>query len=138
MGDSSYVTDSAYQSLARPDQSPVHMSYVAALADFVPPDPAREFSYVDLGCSTGETVNLLAAAYPHARFVGIDLNPDAIEKARKDTADAGLGNADFEVGAFANLTDTDYGQFDYIACRAPIRGWTRRRGPACLNSWIAA
>ena len=106
MSDSSYVTDSVYQSLARPDQSPIQMSYVAANAGFVPPDPTREFSYVDLGCSTGETVNLLAAAYPYAHFQGVDINPGAIDKTRRDAAAAQLANVSFTVGAFSEIAAT--------------------------------
>jgi len=57
----------------------------------------------DLGCGTGHSTNLLAAAYPAATFVGYDLAADAIGKARAEAAGMGLSNVTFEVCDVATL-----------------------------------
>jgi SAM-dependent methyltransferase len=57
----------------------------------------------DVGCGTGHAMVLLAAAFPASTFVGYDLAPDAIARARSEAAAAGLGNVHFEVGDAARL-----------------------------------
>jgi len=57
----------------------------------------------DVGCGTGHAMVLLAAAYPASTFVGYDLAPDAIARARSEAAAAGLGNVRFEVRDAARL-----------------------------------
>jgi SAM-dependent methyltransferase len=51
----------------------------------------------DVGCGTGHAVNVLARAYPRSTFVGYDVAPDAIERARAEAAAWRLSNASFEV-----------------------------------------
>ncbi|WP_084965773.1 class I SAM-dependent methyltransferase [Thermoactinospora rubra] len=57
----------------------------------------------DIGCGTGHAVNVLAAAFPDSTFVGYDISPEAIERARAEARDAGLANARFEVRDVAEL-----------------------------------
>ena len=47
-----YVTDAAFPSDYVPSQQPAMLSYVAARAGYPPPDPARPFRYVELGCGS--------------------------------------------------------------------------------------
>ncbi|GAA4420999.1 class I SAM-dependent methyltransferase [Actinokineospora soli] len=58
---------------------------------------ARGIRVADIGCGTGHAVNLLARAFPASDFVGYDLAPDAIERARAEAEALGLANARFEV-----------------------------------------
>ncbi len=51
----------------------------------------------DIGCGTGHAINLMAHAYPASTFVGYDIAADAIERARAEAAERGLGNTRFEV-----------------------------------------
>lgn len=51
----------------------------------------------DLGCGTGHAVVLLAKSFPASSFIGFDLAPDAIERARAQAAASGLDNVRFEV-----------------------------------------
>jgi SAM-dependent methyltransferase len=57
----------------------------------------------DVGCGTGHAVVLLAGAYPASTFVGYDLAADAVARASSEAAEAGLGNARFEVRDAARL-----------------------------------
>jgi len=51
----------------------------------------------DIGCGTGHTTNLLAAAYPHSTFVGYDLAADAVDKAHAEAEALGFSNVHFDV-----------------------------------------
>jgi SAM-dependent methyltransferase len=57
----------------------------------------------DIGCGTGHSTNLLARAYPASTFVGIDLAGDALERARREGAEQGLGNVSFDQVDLARL-----------------------------------
>ncbi len=60
-------------------------------------------SVCDIGCGTGHNMNLMAAAYPASTFVGFDIAADAIDLARAEAAEMGLGNVGFEVQDATNL-----------------------------------
>jgi trans-aconitate 2-methyltransferase len=51
----------------------------------VPPIQAR--SAVDIGCGPGNSTEVLAARFPHARLTGLDSDPDMIAAARKRLPD---------------------------------------------------
>jgi SAM-dependent methyltransferase len=51
----------------------------------------------DVGCGAGTAVLTMAAAYPTSQFFGYDLDPRAVELARRKAAESGLGNVSFEV-----------------------------------------
>ena len=70
----------------------------------------------DLGCGEGVAVSLMARAFPHSRFVGIDLAEEAIQTARQGAARQGLTNAEFIVRDAATLEDDPAmaDRFDYI------------------------
>jgi SAM-dependent methyltransferase len=80
----------------------------------------------DIGCGTGHAVNLLARAYPRSSFVGYDLAPDAIARARAEAAEWGLPNASFDVRDVRLLpTDPPFGAvfaFDAIHDQADPAG----------------
>jgi len=61
------------------------------------PPPAGG-SCIDIGCGFGETTQLMAAlAGPDGFCLGTDSSPRFIEDARREAAEAGVGNIDFEV-----------------------------------------
>jgi 2-polyprenyl-3-methyl-5-hydroxy-6-metoxy-1,4-benzoquinol methylase len=72
------------------------------VTDFLPLIPGltprlREGGRVaDVGCGTGHALVVLAREFPASTFTGFDLAADAIERARKEAADAGLTNVRFE------------------------------------------
>jgi len=89
-----YVTDAAYARNFVPHLSPTPLRLVAALAGVRPP-PEEDFDYCELGSGKGDTLALLAAASPRARFVGIDFNPEHIAFADALAAQGGLTNVRF-------------------------------------------
>lgn len=109
--DSGYVTGVTYLRGFQVDLSPSRLRMCAALNGFAPP-PKDDFDYCEVGCGFGDTTRALAAAFPRARFVGIDLNPAHVEAANAGARAAELGNVrfvakDFEAAA-AELPTFDY------------------------------
>ena len=51
----------------------------------------------DVGCGCGDSVHILASAYPQSRFTGIDFHGPSIHQAIEQAAANGLDNASFEV-----------------------------------------
>ena len=58
---------------------------------------------LDVGCGRGRALNELAASFPASRFAGYDLSPAAIQSARAEASERGLGNVVFEVRDVADL-----------------------------------
>lgn len=70
---------------------------------------------LDAGCGRGRALLLMAARFPHSRFVGYDLSSDAIEYARDTARRAGLNNVKFverDLGSFD--TDAEPEAFDLV------------------------
>jgi SAM-dependent methyltransferase len=57
----------------------------------------------DVACGTGHSLVVLGRAFPASEFVGYDIDADAMERARAEAEDAGLGNVRFEVADAARL-----------------------------------
>lgn len=49
----------------------------------------------DLGCGEGVALNRMAEAFPESRFVGLDIDPNALAVGRKAAREKGLTNATF-------------------------------------------
>src|SRR3712207_617994 len=63
----------------------------------------------DLGCGLGSSSVLMAQAYPRTTVVGSDYHAESIERARKNAAEAGVGDrVTFEVATAQDLTGTGY------------------------------
>ncbi|MBK5937141.1 class I SAM-dependent methyltransferase [Halorhodospira halophila] len=120
-----YVSDINYISGFYRELAPGYLSFVARLQGEPAPDPARPFRYAELGCGQGLGTNLLAAANPHAEFVGIDFLPGQIANARDQAAAAGLENVTFHEASFAEAAqwpDAALAPFDYITLHG-IYAW---------------
>ena len=139
-----YVLDMPYTWGFFDYQSPVLLSYVAGRAGFAVPDLQGAFTYCDLGCGNGVTVNMLAACFPNATFWGIDFNPEHIENARQSAARSGLTNVHFSDLSFGDAVDLELPGFDFItmhgiyswvngAVRNQIHAFLKKHaGPRCL------
>ena len=66
----------------------------------------------DVGCGHGASTILMAKAFPNSEFIGIDYHAGSIETATRRAAEAGAGNARFEV---ADATGYDGRDYDFIA-----------------------
>lgn len=58
----------------------------------------------DVACGTGNALLVLAAAFPASTFVGYDLDPDALVRARAEAARRDLTNVTFDTSDAAALT----------------------------------
>jgi SAM-dependent methyltransferase len=65
---------------------------------------------LDVGCGPGQVARLIADAFPASRVTGVDVVPEAVERARADAGDR--PNLDFRVGDAAQLADA--GAFDVV------------------------
>lgn len=131
-----YIADVAYTSGVYLETAPAHLSTCALLGGVRPPDPAQAFRYLELGCGTGMGVCMLAAANPHAEFVGVDFNPTHVAFARWLISDAGLSNAQVVEASFGDLAAQGVealGSFDYAVAHG-VWTWV---GPAAQRELVA-
>ncbi len=108
-----YVNDVPYVRHFIGDLSPARLRLVAALNGAAPP-PASDFDYCEIGCAHGDTLSALAAAYPDARFLGVDISAAHIASAKRLARDGGLENIGFLERDVADLVHEDVGEFDFI------------------------
>lgn len=77
--------------------------------------PLGDAAVIDVGCGTGEITARLAAKYPRASFVGVDLEEPHLERARARSAAFG-DRVRFETGDALALRFDD-STFDFAVCR---------------------
>jgi SAM-dependent methyltransferase len=103
--------------------SPGLMRAAAALSGVAPP-PAERFDYCEIGCGNGDTICALAAAYPEARFLGVDLSAEHVEFARSLATRAEVANVRFVRGDFEELARHGdpglAGGFDYVSAHGVL------------------
>src|ERR1700722_19306085 len=114
-----YVTDVPYVRAFENDLSPARLRLVPALNGFTPP-PADDFDYCELGSAHGDTTAALAAAFPRARFVGVDINAEHIASARELSRGGELGNVRFFERDFEDLAKEDLPDFDFITAHGVL------------------
>jgi SAM-dependent methyltransferase len=131
-----YVTDTAYARNFVPQLSPTPQRLVAALAGVRPP-PEEDFDYCELGSGQGDTLALLAAASPRARFVGVDFNPEHVAFADGLAAQAGLSNVRFLERDFEALAAEDLPPFDFIGAHG-VLSWVSPAKRAAVLAFAAA
>ena len=66
----------------------------------------------DVGCGSGQHVNLMAKAFPASRFVGLDFFDPALAAARAEASHLGLTNVNFLNQDAASLDGSE--RFDFI------------------------
>jgi 2-polyprenyl-3-methyl-5-hydroxy-6-metoxy-1,4-benzoquinol methylase len=71
----------------------------------------------DVGCGFGASAVLLAKAYPRTTVAGSDYHPESIEQARKQAAEAGVGDrVTFEVASAQGFAGTGYDLVTMFDC----------------------
>jgi SAM-dependent methyltransferase len=85
----------------------------------------RPYTYMELGCGPGLSLVLLAAANPHARFVGVDVMAEHVAAAQALAAAAGVDNLELVHLSVADLAARDWPACDVIALHG-------------VWSWVAA
>ncbi|HVR68682.1 MAG TPA: class I SAM-dependent methyltransferase [Verrucomicrobiae bacterium] len=109
-----YIADIAYTDGYYVELAPVHLNYVALLNNCTPRPIDRPFNYLELGCGNGHTVTLLAAAYPQAKFYGVDINPAHVATARRWAEQGKLENLTILEASFQELATMDLPEFDFV------------------------
>jgi SAM-dependent methyltransferase len=109
-----YVADIEYVHGFYPELGPAVLNFVLLLNGFEPVPLNRHFTYCELGCGLGESLNMFAACHPEGRFHAIDFNPAHIEAARGIADRAQLSNTTFWEADFAGLRDLPLPEFDFI------------------------
>ena len=133
-----YVSDVGYTTGFYRELAPSFLHFAALIQGQAAPDPAQPFTYCELGCGQGFATNVLAAAYPHGRFVGIDFNPAQIANARRLAADGGLDNVTFRDDSFrqaADLPADDLPMFDFVTLHG-IYSWVSPENRQALVRFI--
>lgn len=64
----------------------------------------------DIGCGHGASTIIMARAFPKSKFVGFDIHPGSIQRARQCAQEAGLANVSFATAS----AKTFPGQYDFI------------------------
>ena len=122
MTDTGYIQDVPYTWSFFNYQAPLHLSYVARINGFPVRPLDQPFTYCDLGCGNGVTVNLLADALPQGDFYGVDFNPDHVNSASSYAKSAGLTNSFFIDNSFEDYLQSDPPMFDFITLHG-IYSW---------------
>jgi ubiquinone/menaquinone biosynthesis C-methylase UbiE len=88
----------------------------------------RLTNILDVGCGSGSMARLLAAKYPDARVVGVDLRSDYVAYARDRAQGERLDNLRFEQGDIFHLPFGD-GAFDLVWSKYVLQ-WLQEPAPA--------
>lgn len=93
--------------------SPDRLATQATLFGLRPAD-VETCRVLELGCGNG--FNLISQAFllPNARFVGIDLGTEHIAEAKSEAAALGLNNVEFAQMDVMEMSESDFGKFDFI------------------------
>ena len=121
-----YVTEVLYTEHFFRELSPAWLNYVAVQSGCQPRPLDPGFTYMELGCGLGQTVTLLAGAYPQGRFYGVDFNPAHVDWGRRYAGQAGIGNVEFLERSFLDLTSQEVPECDFIVLHG-VYAWV---GPA--------
>lgn len=102
---------------------PARLAAIAALFGLAAP-AAQRARVLELGCASGGNIVALAARFPDARFVGIDLASRHVEEGRRRIAALGLANIELRQADIARI-DLPAEAFDYVICHG-VFSWVPR------------
>jgi SAM-dependent methyltransferase len=92
---------------------PEHLAAMARLHGLAAADPRRA-RVLEIAGGDGLNVLAMAAAFPDASFVNIDLAPSAVARGQALVEAAGFTNARIEVADVVACADSFEGPFDYV------------------------
>ena len=103
-----------------PQTHPDRLATLARLYGLSPAAPSA-CRLLEIGCGDGGNLLPMACALPGSRFVGIDISPRAIARARGRAQAAGIDNVTFEEGSLADWQPAA-GAFDYAVAHG-VYSW---------------
>jgi SAM-dependent methyltransferase len=109
-----------YPSYPYPQLRPARLAAVARLFGLSAP-PVSTARTLEIGCAAGGHVIPLAAAFPDARFVGIDISPVQVNQGLARIDRLRLTNIALMCRSVTDL-GPDQGSFDYIVCHG-VYSW---------------
>ena len=136
IGGGDYLTDVPYARTFIHLLSPSVLRLVAAL-NGVPAPPGDDFDYCELGSGSGDTTTTFAAAYPRARFVGVDFNAEHVAFARGLARRGGVENVRFVERDFEDLGREELPDFDFIGAHG-VLSWISAEKRAALVAFARA
>jgi SAM-dependent methyltransferase len=134
---SGYITDETYVHDFCRVQAPAMLALAALAGGVEAPGGAGEpLAYCDLGCGQGYTANLIAAANPATRVLGVDFNPSHVANGRALARAAGLSNVEFREASFEEFADdSSLPPFDIMAMHG-VFGWISAQNRRALVALI--
>ena len=102
----------AYTRAGREDgvMAPVYLFHCAQICEVVRPGDI----VIDLGCGPATQLAMVARLNPRCRFIGIDLSPDMLVRARAHVAEQGLDNVSFIEGSVTGLSALEEHSVDAV------------------------
>jgi SAM-dependent methyltransferase len=111
---SSFAIETVYTWGYYNELSPIYLNYVCALNGHHPVPIEDGFSYCDLGCGYGVTLNGLAELFPQGQFFGIDYTEEHISDATELAEEIGISNVTFKNLDINKFSEAGLPQFDFI------------------------
>ena len=108
-----------YVSTAIVQSHPARLFALAKLFGLTPP-AMETASILELGCASGGNIIPLAARFPRARFVGIDLTPRHVDEGQTRIRALGLTNIEIQQGDVTTLELSE--SFDCVICHG-VYSW---------------
>lgn len=109
-----YVAELEYVAGFYPEMGPASLNFALLMQGIEPLPLQHGFTYCDLGCGQGVSLNLFAACHPEGAFHAVDFNQAHIVGARAAADHARLANASFWEAKFADLLELPLPEFDFI------------------------
>ena len=107
--------DVPYDSYSFPQSHPGNLATIAALFGMEPRSLERGARVLEVGCAGGGNLLPVAAAFPECEFVGVDISPVQIERAREMAEEEKLANVTLHCRGLEGLdAPAAGGTFDYI------------------------
>jgi len=109
-----YITEVEYVHGVYRELGPSALNFVLLLQSLEPIALKDGFTYCDLGCGQGESINFFAACHPEGEFHAVDFNYAHIAGARSLAHQAHINNVTFWEASFADLAELELPDFDFI------------------------
>lgn len=109
----------AYPSKIFSQTNPDRLAIMAKLFGLEAANPEK-CRVLELGCGNGSNLFAQAFVFPSSEFVGIDLSENHIADAKKGVEELNLPNLSFRQIDVMQMTEKDFGKFDYIIAHGLI------------------